>query len=117
MPIRIGAGLSRMHDAPVGAIEAAPAALVGLAGGRADVAVAFACGTHLAAPEAVLEGVHEALRPRQPVGCGASGVAATLASSLGGAAAAGFFAAGEIGPVAGESFQHMFSASVAVFAG
>ena len=30
---------------------------------------------------------------------------------------AGFFAAGEIGPVSGESFQHAFSASIAVFAG
>ena len=43
--------------------------------------------------------------------------AATLASALAGAPAAGFFAAGEIGPVSGESFQHAFSASVAVFAG
>src|SRR6202011_1895484 len=42
--------------------------------------------------------------------------AATLASALAGAPVAGFFAAGEIGPVAGESFQHAFSASVAVFA-
>src|ERR1019366_8950937 len=57
-----------------GAIEAAQTAAVGLAGERADVAVVFACGAHLAAPEAVLEGVHEALRPAQLVGCGASGV-------------------------------------------
>jgi small ligand-binding sensory domain FIST len=41
--------------------------------------------------------------------------AAVLASALAGAPAAGFFAAGEIGPVSGESFQHAFSASVAVF--
>jgi small ligand-binding sensory domain FIST len=43
--------------------------------------------------------------------------AAALASALAGAPAAGFFAAGEIGPVSGESFQHAFSASVAVFGG
>ncbi len=43
--------------------------------------------------------------------------AAVLASALAGAPAAGFFAAGEIGPVSGESFQHAFSASVAVFGG
>ena len=38
-----------------------------------------------------------------------------LLLELAGAPAAGFFAAGEIGPVSGESFQHAFSASVAVF--
>ena len=41
--------------------------------------------------------------------------AATLARVLADAPAAGFFAAGEIGPVRGASFQHSFSASVAVF--
>jgi small ligand-binding sensory domain FIST len=35
---------------------------------------------------------------------------------LGGAPSAGFFAAGEIGPVAGASFLHGFTATVAVFA-
>jgi small ligand-binding sensory domain FIST len=35
---------------------------------------------------------------------------------LGGAPAAGFFAAGEIGPVGGHSFLHSFTATVAVFA-
>jgi small ligand-binding sensory domain FIST len=34
----------------------------------------FACGAHLAAPEATLEGVHEALAPAGLVGCGAGGV-------------------------------------------
>jgi small ligand-binding sensory domain FIST len=43
--------------------------------------------------------------------------AAMLARMLGDAPIAGFFAAGEIGPVRGSSFQHSFSASVAVFAG
>jgi len=42
---------------------------------------------------------------------------AALARALGDAPLAGFFAAGEIGPVRGASFQHSFSASVAVFAG
>jgi small ligand-binding sensory domain FIST len=42
--------------------------------------------------------------------------AGMLARVLPSAATAGFFAAGEIGPVHGESFQHSFSASVAVFA-
>ena len=74
MSMRIGAALSHSHDARSGAIEAAQEAAVALAGERADVAVLFACGTHLAAPEALLEGVHEALRPAALIGCGASGV-------------------------------------------
>ena len=42
--------------------------------------------------------------------------ATTLARVLADAPIAGFFAAGEIGPVHGTSFQHSFSASIAVFA-
>ena len=41
--------------------------------------------------------------------------AAMLEDELGGAPAAGFFAAGEIGPVGGRSFLHGFTATVAVF--
>ena len=41
--------------------------------------------------------------------------AGLLARALDGAPAAGFFAAGEIGPVGGESFLHGFTATVAVF--
>ena len=41
--------------------------------------------------------------------------AATLEQELGGAPAAGFFAAGEIGPVGGDPFLHGFTATVAVF--
>ena len=74
MSIRIGAALSRNNDARSAAIEAAQEAAGALAGARADVAVVFACGTHLAAPETLLEGVHEALRPEALIGCGASGV-------------------------------------------
>jgi small ligand-binding sensory domain FIST len=76
MAIRIGAALSMTHDARSGAIEAAQEAAAGLEGARADVVVVFASGSHLAAPEALLEGVHEALRPTHLVGCGASGVLA-----------------------------------------
>jgi small ligand-binding sensory domain FIST len=42
--------------------------------------------------------------------------ASALDHALGGAPAAGFFAAGEIGPVGGEYFVHGFTATVAVFA-
>ena len=42
--------------------------------------------------------------------------AEAVADALAGAPAAGFFAAGEIGPVGGEYFLHGFTATVAVFA-
>jgi small ligand-binding sensory domain FIST len=42
--------------------------------------------------------------------------AETVADALAGAPAAGFFAAGEIGPVGGGYFLHSFTATVAVFA-
>jgi small ligand-binding sensory domain FIST len=41
--------------------------------------------------------------------------AATVADVLGGAPSAGFFAAGEIGPVGGRSFLHGFTATLAIF--
>ena len=41
--------------------------------------------------------------------------ATVVAEELNGAPAAGFFAAGEIGPVGGRSFLHGFTATVAVF--
>ena len=45
-----------------------------LGGAEADLAVVFASGAHLAAPEATLEGVHDAIAPQALVGCGAGGV-------------------------------------------
>jgi len=42
--------------------------------------------------------------------------AEAIGAELGGAPAAGMFAAGEIGPVGGESFLHGFTATLAVFA-
>jgi small ligand-binding sensory domain FIST len=41
--------------------------------------------------------------------------AGALDRALAGAPAAGFFAAGEIGPVGGESHLHGFTATVAIF--
>ena len=74
MAVRIGCGLSTTPDARVGAIEAGTVARDGLEGESADLVVVFASGQHLAAPEATLEGVHEALLPERVVGCGAGGV-------------------------------------------
>jgi small ligand-binding sensory domain FIST len=74
MGVRIGSGLSTEADARFGAAEAAAAARDALGGRPCDLAVVFAAGAHLAAPEATLEGVHETLGPQELVGCGAAGV-------------------------------------------
>ena len=74
MNVRIGCGLSTTGDARLGAIEAAQAAGAGLGGERAQLALTFVSGAHLAAPEATLEGVAEALAVDAVVGCGAAGV-------------------------------------------
>jgi small ligand-binding sensory domain FIST len=85
---RIGTGISTHGDARIGAIEAAHAAGQALAGERADLAIVFAAGAHLAAPEATLEGIHEALRPPAVIGCGAGGVLGCGAEHEGGTAVA-----------------------------
>src|SRR3954468_12584788 len=72
--VRIGCGLSTSPDPRVAAIEAGTRARAGLGGAAADVAFLFCTGRHLAAPEATLEGVAEALDPPALVGCGAGGV-------------------------------------------
>jgi small ligand-binding sensory domain FIST len=54
-------------------------------------------------------------RGRGMFGC-ADHDAETIAEALASAPAAGFFAAGEIGPVGGEAFLHSFTATLAVFA-
>jgi small ligand-binding sensory domain FIST len=73
-PVRAGAGLSAHPDARVAGLEAAAAAGSTLEGETPDLCVVFLSGTHLAAPEAFLEAVHESLEPRSLIGCGASGV-------------------------------------------
>jgi small ligand-binding sensory domain FIST len=74
MTLHIGSGLSTTQDARLGAIQAALQARNGLDGKACDLAVVFASGAHMAAPEATLEAVHEALDPDQLIGCGAEGV-------------------------------------------
>ena len=74
MPVRIGTGLSTSPDARAGALEASLSARDGLGGESCDLALVFAAGTHLAAPEAVLEAVVEALSPAELAGCAAGGV-------------------------------------------
>jgi small ligand-binding sensory domain FIST len=72
--VRIACGLSTAADPGVGAVEAAAEVAKQLAGHDVDVAVVFASGAHLAAPEDTLEGVHDELEPGVLIGCGAGGV-------------------------------------------
>jgi len=91
--VRIGSGLSTTTDARAGAIEAATSAREELGGERADLVAVFASGAHLAAPEATLEGIHEGLKPRHVIGCGAAGVLAGGHEIEGGTAVAVWAAA------------------------
>ncbi len=77
MTVRIGTGLSRAHDPREGALEAGAIARSGLGGEPCDLAILFASGTHLGAPEVTLEAIHEALAPTDLIGCGAGGVIGT----------------------------------------
>jgi small ligand-binding sensory domain FIST len=72
--MRIGAGLSSDPDVATGAATAAREAARALAGADADLAIVFASGAHLAAPEEMLTTVHAELEPSALVGCGAGGV-------------------------------------------
>ncbi|MBV9473963.1 MAG: FIST C-terminal domain-containing protein [Solirubrobacterales bacterium] len=74
MTVRIGAGVSTQPDPLAGGAEAARMAAESLAGTETDLALVFASGAHLAAPEATLEAVHTEIAPRALVGCGAGGV-------------------------------------------
>ena len=74
MSVSIGTGLSLVPDARTGALEAATAAATGLRGASCDLAIVFASGAHLAAPDAALEAIHEILAPEGLIGCGAGGV-------------------------------------------
>ena len=93
MPVRVAAALSPDPDPRAGALEAATAARRSLGSREADLAVVFASGHHLAAPEASLEGVHDGLGPRRVVGCGAGGVLACGREVEGGSAVAVWAAA------------------------
>jgi small ligand-binding sensory domain FIST len=97
--VRIACGLSTAADPRTGAVEAAAKVAAELAGNSIDLAVVFACGAHLAAPEATLEGVHDALQPDGLIGCGAGGIVGDGREIEGGTAVAVWAAAFENGIV------------------
>ena len=74
MSTRIGTGVSTEPDPLEAGMAAGKAAADALGGAGADLALVFASGSHLVAPEAILEGVQAALAPGALVGCGAGGV-------------------------------------------
>lgn len=74
MSFKAGAGISTAHDPLEAGLAAARVAASALAGASVDLAMVFASGAHLAAPEATLEAVHSVLAPDALVGCGAGGV-------------------------------------------
>jgi small ligand-binding sensory domain FIST len=74
MTMRIGTGVSTRPDPLDAAVEAVESAAGELDGAEANLALVFASGEHLGAPEAMLEGVHTAVSPDVMIGCGAGGV-------------------------------------------
>jgi small ligand-binding sensory domain FIST len=74
MSVRIACGLSTAAQPRAGAVEAAAKVAAEMGGANIDLAVVFASGAHLAAPDATLEGVHDALDPDVLIGCGAGGI-------------------------------------------
>ncbi len=74
MAVRIACGLSTAPDPRAGALEAAADVAAALDGSRIDLAIVFASGGHLAAPQATIEGVHDVLAPDVLLGCGAGGI-------------------------------------------
>jgi small ligand-binding sensory domain FIST len=112
--ITIGAGVQTQPDPLSAGARAAAQAADGLRGQRADLALVFASGSYLDAPEALLEGVQSSLEPEVLIGCGAGGVladgrelesgtaVAVWAATLGDGGSASPFAAGSGGNPAGE---------------
>jgi small ligand-binding sensory domain FIST len=72
--LRAGAGVSTRADPLAAGVDAADQAAAGLGARRSDLVLVFASGAHLAAPEAVLEGIRGVLEPATLIGCGAGGV-------------------------------------------
>lgn len=73
MSVVVGAAISPHQDPLEASIEAARGATAGLRGADADLALVFASGSHLLAPQEILDGVHSVLAPNALVGCGAGG--------------------------------------------
>ena len=63
MAVKVATALSTLPDPLAAGWEAAQSAMERLDGQTAELAFVFACGSHLAAPEAMVDGIQEVLRP------------------------------------------------------
>jgi small ligand-binding sensory domain FIST len=100
MTVQIGTGLSTLPDPLDAGAEAATEATATL-DGSPQLVLVFATGAHLAAPEAMLQGVQDATSPAVLLGCGAGGVLGDrreLESGTAVAVWAGSFGRGELTP-------------------
>jgi small ligand-binding sensory domain FIST len=112
--IMIGAAVQTESDPLTAAAKAATQAGSALEGESTDLALVFASGSYLEAPEALLEGVQSSLAPEVLIGCGAGGVlgqgrehesgtaVAVWVASLGAGGSASPFTASSGGDPAGE---------------
>lgn len=102
MSVKIATALSTLPDPVEAGREAGATTAERLGGDSAELAFVFASGSHLAAPEAMIDGIQETLQPGALVGCGAGGVLGSgreLESGTGLAVWASSFAgAGEAAP-------------------
>jgi small ligand-binding sensory domain FIST len=101
MAVQIGIGLSTLPDPLDAGAAAAGQAAAALDGTDPELALVFAAGAHLAAPEAMLEGVQQTSSPGVLLGCGAGGVLGDgreLESGTAVAVWAASFGAGEVTP-------------------
>lgn len=74
MSARVAVAVSRGQDPLADGVAAARSVGTGLQDSEIDLALVFASGDHLAAPERLLETLHTILAPRALVGCAAGGV-------------------------------------------
>jgi small ligand-binding sensory domain FIST len=74
MAVKIATALSTLPDPLAAGRNAAHSVSERLDAEAAELAFVFASGSHLAAPEALIDGIQEVLRPGALVGCGAGGV-------------------------------------------
>jgi small ligand-binding sensory domain FIST len=105
MAVKIATALSTTPDPLAAGREAAQSAVERLDREAPELAFVFASGAHLAAPEAMIDGIQEVLRPHALVGCGAGGVLGSRRELEAGTGlalwAASFPGAGEVTPFYG----------------
>jgi small ligand-binding sensory domain FIST len=100
--VKVGVAISTEQESFEAGAAAGRAVAQALAGAPADLAMVFASGEHLGAPEEALQAIHAAVEPAALVGCAAGGVLGSGRELEGGTAlavwAASFGGDGEATP-------------------